>query len=380
MQDLFDRGWFTRTWTIQEVALASNTIVMCGEKTILWGHLMGGFDVAFNVDNTERTRSARNAVQCIQLLWLCLLKQSWDDNDARFYGLALKTLWTGSKKTTLQRLRRLKKMCVCSLLMVVVDMAIDRLGRSHWRLENKDLDAWIFVVLLFSLVFVMAFLDPPQEIAESRQQLLRETLNNIVNLVRMRDVTDRRDKVFALYGIFKALGIALDDPEYRHSTVADVYLGFTRRVIEWQNNLDLLVEASLPPYPGSPTWVPDLSRAYRRWDVQMFRATKNSAPSFTHSSELLKTTGMLLGRVGSSWERDSSYGIGFATSDEMYKGISSGPVQVGDLVVLISGLRAPMVVRQVSKGYQVVGVAEVEGIMSGEAWNDKVPKHVFDLV
>jgi hypothetical protein len=380
MQDLLNRGWFTRTWTIQEVALASAPLVMCGEKTILWGNLMGGFDVAFEHENIDTVRSARNAAQCIEILWLCLLQKSWDDGDARFYDMALTLFSSGSKKETLRRFRVLKEICVRTLLVLVVGMAVYRFDRDHWRLENSDWDAWILVILILSLGFIMAFLNPPEEFAEGRQQLLRKALINNINLVRLRGATDLRDKVFALYGAFQALGIALDDPEYEHSTVADVYFRFARRIIEWQNNLDILIEASLPSYPGTPTWVPDLSREYRRWDVQYFKAAGNSAPNFTYLVGILRIAGLLVDMVTETWVVESKWKSSFLTNEKGYEGITPAPVQAGDLIVLISGLRVPMVLRGVGEGYQVIGMAEVKGIMDGEAWDDKALKTMFDLV
>jgi hypothetical protein len=382
MQDLFNRSWFTRTWTIQEVALASTPLVMCGEKTILWGNLMGGFDIAFEheQENIDTVRAARNAAQCIEILWLCLLQKSWDDSDARFYELALTLFSSGSKKETLRRFCVLKEVCVRTLLVLVVSMAIYRFNRDHWRLENSDWDAWILVILMFSLFFVTTFLNPPEGFAEGRQQLLRKALINNINLVRLRGATDLRDKVFALHGAFQALGIPLDDPEYEHSTVADVYFRFARRIVEWQNNLDILIEASLPSYPGTPTWVPDLSREYRRWEVQHFKAAGNSAPNFTYLVGILRTVGLLVDMVTETWAVESEWKSSFLTNKKRYEGITPGPVQAGDLIVLISGLRVPMVLRGVGEGYQVIGMAEVKGIMDGEAWDDKVLKTMFDLV
>ena len=76
MHDLYNSGLFTRTWTIQEVALASAPLVMCGEKIIMWGNLMGGIDEAFRIETTDAAVFARNAAQCIEILWLCLLQKS----------------------------------------------------------------------------------------------------------------------------------------------------------------------------------------------------------------------------------------------------------------------------------------------------------------
>jgi hypothetical protein len=380
MQDLFKRGWFTRTWTIQEVAMASAPLVMCGEKTILWGNLMGGFDIAFKDEKTEKVRYARSAVQCIEILWLCLLQKSWDDNDARFYNMVMTLFSAGSREETFRRFCALKKVCVRTLQVLVISMTIYRLYRGHWRLENSDWDAWLFVSLIFLLSFIMMFFDPPEEFANGRQHLLREALINNINLVRLRGATDLRDKVFALYGTFQALGIALDEPEYRHSTVADVYSRFARRIIEWQNNLDILIEASLPSFPGTPTWVPDLSREYYRWEVSHFKATGNSVPNFTHSAWTLRTTGLLVDVVTGSLQMESEWKFAFSTSKKGYKGFTPGSVLPDDMLVLISGLRVPMVLRRVREGYQVIGMADVQGIMDGEAWDDEISKSIFNLV
>ena len=146
MQDLFTRGWFTRTWTIQEVALASAPLVMCGEKTILWGNLMGGFDVAYKREAIDTTRFARNAVQCIEILWMCLLEKSWDDNDAWFYKLALTLFSAGSKGETIQRFRVFKEACIRTLLVLAVSMAIDRFNRGSWRLRNNACRSWTLMI------------------------------------------------------------------------------------------------------------------------------------------------------------------------------------------------------------------------------------------
>lgn len=44
LESVFDRSWFQRMWTIQEVALAQNKVVMCGSTTIEWDDLYMGLD------------------------------------------------------------------------------------------------------------------------------------------------------------------------------------------------------------------------------------------------------------------------------------------------------------------------------------------------
>jgi hypothetical protein len=55
--------------------------------------------------------------------------------------------------------------------------------------------------------------------------------------------------------------------------------------------------------------------------------------------------------------------------------IGTAPLAIskGDIVALIPGVRAPMILRQIdSISYQVIGPAFVYGMMDGEMWTDKI--------
>jgi hypothetical protein len=45
MEAFFDKTWFKRRWTIQEVAVATHAFVICGEKWISWYGFIEGFAV-----------------------------------------------------------------------------------------------------------------------------------------------------------------------------------------------------------------------------------------------------------------------------------------------------------------------------------------------
>lgn len=126
--------------------------------------------------------------------------------------------------------------------------------------------------------------------------------------------------------------------------------------------------------------MPDLSREYHRWEVQHFKAAGDSAPNFTYLVGILRIAGLLVDMVTETLAVESEWKFGFVTDEKGYEGITPGPVQAGDLIVLISDLRVPMLLRGVGEGYQVIGMAEVKGIMDGEVWDDKVLKTMFDLV
>ncbi|KAK5685756.1 hypothetical protein LTR17_026955 [Elasticomyces elasticus] len=223
---------------------------------------------------------------------------------------------------------------------------------------------------------------PPLELIECRSGLLHDSLVANINRVRSRDAGDQRDKVFALHGTLKTLGIALDAPEYDDRvTVSHVYHRFTARFIEWHQTLDVLIEACYPPPLDAPTWVPDLARPYKRWNIQPSTAAGDSTPDYWfHDARTLCTTGRSLGRISDSQEDLGGPNGHRYFTVASYTGSSPAPVETGDLVVLISGLKVPMLLRSVLFGYALIGMAEIQGVMSGEAWNMSQKVETFTLV
>jgi hypothetical protein len=108
------------------------------------------------------------------------------------------------------------------------------------------LGAWL-LLLIFRTTLLDAYEDCKQE--QTRQGLV-----GVLNKTRARNATDPRDKVFALFGALKTLGINLDEPDYGNSTnESTVSFAFTRRMIEWHKSLDILIEVSNSTLKGVPT-------------------------------------------------------------------------------------------------------------------------------
>jgi hypothetical protein len=125
------------------------------------------------------------------------------------------------------------------------------------------------------------FITPePQKTWVSWESRLRITLIGLLNKFRRRQAELPIDKVFALYGVFKELGIPLEPPDYTKS-MAEVYLNFTLDLIKWHNSLDVLIEVSHPGILGMPSWVPDWSKHYHRVFSGKAAAAGKSSPSFS---------------------------------------------------------------------------------------------------
>jgi hypothetical protein len=364
-------------WTVQEAALAQQAMVMCGSKSIYWNQLVAGIQHALETEPSPEMAGARNAVDCIQFFWLCLLQRSWDESDARLYG------WRKWTEANLRTMQWIGWACTQAIWATMCYIVISRLISGHWRLKDEDLDAWFLIALTPTWIIIHLYLTPPLEVVHGRDGFLRDSFVVNINRIRSRDAGDLRDMVFALFGTMKQLGIVLDRPQYTPDvTVAHVYHQFAIRFINWHKTLDLLIEVHYPPPPNAPTWVPDLSKAYSRWDVDKYKTAGDSQPSYWFvDDKTLCTTGQQLGKIQDAWDdpRNSSRRR-FVMENTVYIGSSLGPVEIGDLVVLMSGLRVPMVLRDASAGLHVIGLAHVDPFMDGEAWNPQQKLETFTLV
>jgi hypothetical protein len=64
----------------------------------------------------------------------------------------------------------------------------------------------------------------------------------------------------------------------------------------------------------------------------------------------------------------------------MSAGTCPNESQVGDLIVLASGISLPLVLRKWEDGYRFIGLAEVDGMMKGELWKDVMEEDLAELV
>ncbi|KAI4264995.1 MAG: hypothetical protein L6R38_009723 [Xanthoria sp. 2 TBL-2021] len=187
---LFKHSWFTRLWTVQEVALADihNVQVVCGKNTISWTRLMGA---------TESLR---------------LNGYHWGNYQE---AMAL----------------------------------------------QKDLS-----------IYLQQHLHPEIRIMLEQKphyNMHTPSVSHILCWTRSKAVTEPRDMVFGLLGIFTALGIDSFVPDYTKS-VEEVYRQAAIMAISHDRNLDILFEAASDNRrTGLNSWVPDWSsRGYTGTDMR----------------------------------------------------------------------------------------------------------------
>jgi hypothetical protein len=377
MQNIFAREWFTRMWTIQELVMAKEPIVMCGKNVIKWRHLVNEF---FRAPLSQRSDEFEHALESIWAIdRLRKLSKIHTIPRGKIKNLGNSEAWTTpSQIDQLLIFKSIGWVLFVTMILYVTIRGFLYHGFRLWHWEF-DIVAWACTILSLASFLAQNFFPPRSQNTGHMESGFRNNLLSVLNKTRARHTSEPRDKVFALFGVFNELGIGMDDPDYTE-TVASVFFNFTQRLIKWHDSLDILIEVSFPTLPGSPTWVPDWSKPYPRPCVENYNATGCSRPDFKIGHRELETSGKVVVEIETTFQKPppSSVSLGpsfihFTTRKDLkgfsWTGLSPGPVGPGDILTLISGLCVPMILRPSGhSGFKVIGLAIVDGLMQGEAW------------
>ena len=107
-------------------------------------------------------------------------------------------------------------------------------------------------------------------------------------MLRTRSVTKEPDRVFALAGVYKQLGIPFPAIKYE-MPIGDLYWNFTRQVMAWVGNLEILTELGgirRLEMEDVPSWVPDWGVRFERVvSKENWLAAEHSKPDFRFAGE-----------------------------------------------------------------------------------------------
>ncbi|KAG7006429.1 hypothetical protein G7Y79_00014g036040 [Physcia stellaris] len=205
-----ERAWFKRAWTFQEVVLAKELVIYCGERRVEYGQFMELLDF--------------------------LEVSDWDMRVPQL-----------SKSTTI---------AADPGRLIYLTMMHRRIIAAGGPLEPGQRE----------LLTRVADSDEPVSLLMAFHDALLSTM-------RCRQATDRRDHIFAVYGIMSRIstqmGIPnpLDEPDYSKSP-AEVYVETSRAIIERSRTLLLLSSIEHRPDHDDanpmklPSWVPDFSKEW----------------------------------------------------------------------------------------------------------------------
>jgi hypothetical protein len=297
MKDIINRDWFKRVWTIQEVVMAREPIVVCGKKSIGWSNLHWGIwsakNLAGNGEDGGPLSEVFDSVLVAQSLWLDhYIISELSEAPIKKWLLRGKCLESTTVRKHFIQFMSNRGSTLAYLQMASICFII--LVRMSYGL--RPLDSWSLLLLVLSAIATVLL--TPTGVFKDHEWAVRGKIVHILNRTRTRQATKEVDRVFALYGVFQKLGIPLQKPDYGKS-LGEVYCEFTRTIINWHNSLDMLTEASTPALPKTPSWVPNWSTRYHRIFKGYPSAAKNSSTRyfFSDCGRKLQTSGILVDMV-----------------------------------------------------------------------------------
>ena len=271
-------------------------------------------------------------------------------------------------------------------------------GFTFWdRIEMIYICGTLVSIMLLGFTFVSPIVYMDIGIAQDIERMTRETLGLILLSMYDREATDPRDKVFAVFGLLKELGIDLDEPDYTEEPATTV-CKYLLRLAKWEKSLDVFIKLSAYSTPESPSWISHWGHPVNELFSHNYKASGNSEPrcAFEYYNNpiqplyFLQTYGIQLGEVDEVF-RKTEYEVPFKMRNgregTSWTGYGLNIMQLGDRLVLISGLSVPVLLRcldsvsDLGDFFGVVGMAVIDGIMKGEAWPENESElNVFIIV
>ncbi|KAF5585235.1 heterokaryon incompatibility protein [Fusarium subglutinans] len=323
--ELLDQTWLYRSWTFQEVTLAPNPILVCGQEHVTWLQLYQA--LTFIQDSTsqfcnkgdisivardERRREHRLIASSEAFKSWQNLFEVWQSisRPCRWNGHEIRVLscHTGGSRDScsvreyVQLLEPEKiyrslanQVTLVSVFSVLLFMAFPPLSVATWPeapsghgLPEKRgwidvLWHWSMALIVWSTCFFILFLhiylsmiataldidnDMKQNtvygrIGQTEDLTQQNHLVGLLQAMRDRESTKPQDRVFAVEGVFQRLGIRQPTPDYNRPT-GEIYRDAFVSLIERKPTfVNLLIDCGLSP-PGAPSWVPDWSTVAKR--------------------------------------------------------------------------------------------------------------------
>lgn len=430
MQDIFSRPWFTRLWTLQEIALAQKAVVMCGKHTIDWDYMVLGLGcIAYKqVDNpyvlTERELNAR--IGAYRRLRLAVqLKRGnaveyWDSNEEIELTL-LDLLNISRQKEATERMDKVYAILgVCSALGFIVpepdyskpvEEAYIEFTQAAIQSENKlnvlystgnnrvpNLPSWVPDWSQGSGQrprpwFFNATKGSSSTFTVSSDvrvlQCSGRKIDRIVQVARRRlaspnEASDSQT-LLDLYVLPAQEWVKIAEAMPTYSDELQLNDALCRTLVR-----DGTMNPTADAYNNRQDHNSQIERHLPQGALEGFRAWKSMVLDASNAPDLIEDSPegttptkedarRIMSEISRSRETALfqhyfgliSQGLTFFATEVGHMGTAMPVVQAGDCIALIGGLQVPFVLRSVGKQWCILGPAYVHGIMDGEAWDDE---------
>ncbi|PMD48136.1 hypothetical protein L207DRAFT_446926, partial [Hyaloscypha variabilis F] len=281
INSLFDRDWFRRIWTFQEVLLAWDIVVVCGSTRLTWAQLMAGLDTFYKKESSGSPNV--NAARELLEAWMKIPRsthwngkekrrplqdvntaESYHENGLKFVSQSLVYL---PLKVWQLFVDAAKGYTITYPVVIIIGLIVARWsssGAGFDILEVLMISAYVSLIgaagaVLFHWGGTRTF-----DLCRFTFRFGRESGNPsidntsaIIQAIRERKSSEPRDHAYGTYGVLRRLGATLTKPEYS-KPVGQVYFEFFLDLLRWDpTTIRLLLDTGWNQLPDTPSWVPN---------------------------------------------------------------------------------------------------------------------------
>jgi hypothetical protein len=268
---LLHRQWISRIWTLQEILLATDPVICCGTKTLSWRSFIYSCAFIFHYTYEKHLAVPSNEFKSWYrtiILWLIINGLQSDTSPASSLGIdgysanVRLAEYINFLKRVMDHLVRLSKLrtllsyiCGClgfGLCITAIILFVPPVRAPDWPKLPATLLAIGVLFYIASVGWNIFDIPPVVEFNHTPDVTISES---ILDEIRYRRATDRKDYVFGAQAILSRLGVSLDI-EYSDE-VPNIYENLFVKLLSWTGNLELLLCAGC--VPNQPSWAPDWS-------------------------------------------------------------------------------------------------------------------------
>lgn len=306
LQDLLSREWIHRIWTYQEIILANNPVIICGDCMITWTQFNMRLITLYFIARQDRTVARlasalanwkevglmKDQLSCISSPESDIPKRSWPLHKYQLFVHKIAWLMLRARNVA-----RLLATTTAITTIVFIGSYLDCLQRER-QVGQRPITApdgsllewpgcgprfnWPIVTLSTIVVLLVlnhissrwsgqSFTTP----YANEDPVFTDSEADLVDAICFRHARNPKDKVFGLHGILEVLlGEKPPLPDYRRP-LQELYKELALQVCQASTKTQVLTAAADFQLVGGPSWVPDWSSPFSAFWLQ---------PEFTQGS------------------------------------------------------------------------------------------------
>jgi hypothetical protein len=259
IEELLFNPWITRLWTYQEILLASNPIVVCGDSHLSWPIFERS--VLF-LDNALRYHLWYRAPSGMTTAWVttALIRERLQRATESFSRTPLKDYITFVRETS----KASRWLALIQLLLPPAFFLVAYVLSGVISAQRRPTKRLLFACLIGASVLIGTVCLVDNLIHQCVRMLARlgKTSEEVLAIgLYSRVSTNPKDMAFGMWAILKKLGaVNLRDPDYSQD-IGNIYRTLAVQIVHLTQSLDPLFLAAIEGVADQPSWVPDWSEA-----------------------------------------------------------------------------------------------------------------------